>query len=84
MDANLYYWYKRVILYHSTYESEIGDKCELHSPQLPRELLADSKQHGQTLLFVSDNSNRFAKLENFGGVCIPFRRKRKQDDCFFE
>ena len=25
MNADFYYWYKRVILYHSTYESEIGD-----------------------------------------------------------
>jgi hypothetical protein len=25
MNADFYYWYKRVILYHNTYESEIGD-----------------------------------------------------------
>ena len=37
----------------------------MHSPQLPRELLADGKQHGQ-LMFVSDNCNQLTKLENFG------------------
>ncbi len=56
--------------------------CKLHSPQLPRELLADGKQHGHKLLFVSDNRNQFAKLENFREM-FPFSRKEKQDDCFF-
>ncbi len=47
--------------------------CELHSPQLPRELLADGKQHGHKLLFVGDNRNQFTKLENFESFCIPFQ-----------
>ena len=33
-------------------------------------------------VFVSDNSNQFTKLENFGEM-FPFSRKEKQDDCFF-
>jgi hypothetical protein len=49
---------------------------------LPRELLADGKQHGHELLFVGDSRNQFKKLEDFEGFCIPFRWKRKQDDCF--
>jgi hypothetical protein len=35
----------------------------LHSAQLPGELLADGKLHGQLVVFVSDNGNQFVKLE---------------------
>jgi len=34
------------------------------------------------LVFVSDNRNQLTKLENFGEM-FSFRRKEKQDDCFF-
>ncbi len=44
MDANLYYWYKRVILYHSTYESEIGDKNQSSSVHFFRSHLMSEKE----------------------------------------
>ncbi len=50
--------------------------CKLHSPQLPRELLADGKQHGHKLVFVSDNRNQLTKLENFGEM-FSFRSERE-------
>ena len=53
----------------------------MHSPQLPRELLADGKQHGQ-IDVVSDNRNQLIKLENFREM-FSFSQKEKQDDCFF-
>jgi len=50
---------------------------------LPRELLADGKQHGRKLLFVCDNSNWFAKLENFESfVLLAVRRKSGTIACW--
>ena len=53
----------------------------MHSPQLPRELLADGKQHGK-LMFVSDNRNQLTKLENFG-KCFLSIGKRNRMSAFF-
>jgi hypothetical protein len=39
-------------------------------------LLADGKQHGHKLLFVSDNRNQLTKLENFGEM-FSFQTKRE-------
>jgi hypothetical protein len=43
MNADLYYWYKRVILYHNTFESEIGDYNQSSSADFFRSHLMSEK-----------------------------------------
>ena len=56
----------------------------MHSPQLPRELLADGKQHGHKLFFVGDNRNQFTKLENFESFCVPFQAGKENSMIAFD
>ena len=44
MNSDLYHWYKRVILYHNTYESEMGDYNQYSSADFFRSYLMREKE----------------------------------------
>jgi hypothetical protein len=73
--------YASVPLREQTCVTTKRNKCELYSPQLPRELLADGKQHGQIDVCQWQLQSTY-KVRNFREM-FSFSQKEKQDDCFF-